>query len=38
MWNAHKLRRVDAGLALWAILMFQAWADNAPDLGILGGF
>ena len=28
LWQDHKLRRLDAGLALWAILMFQAWADN----------
>jgi asparagine synthase (glutamine-hydrolysing) len=38
LWQAHKLRRVDAGLALWAILMFQAWANNATDLGILCGY
>jgi asparagine synthase (glutamine-hydrolysing) len=34
LWQDHRSRRLDAGMALWAILMFQSWIDNLPDLGL----
>lgn len=31
LWHDHIARRRNAGMALWAILMFQAWLDNLGD-------
>ena len=30
LWNRHQSGVVDSGGALWTLLMFQAWLDDAP--------
>ena len=28
LWDAHQQSRLDAGLAIWSVLMLQAWYDE----------